>query len=137
MSSLCRLPQGEGSNIRRPLRHLMRMATFRSSMRASAIPARLLAIADLTMALIGSIQFQVVTHQELQHVSQAVEFVACHSQQMSIALQDLESDHHLGSIRTAITELMTHYVISQQRNTHNAAIASDEVEDKRPLVELF
>jgi methyl-accepting chemotaxis protein len=90
----------------------------------------LLAIADPVMALIGSIQFQDVTHQELPHVSQAVEFVACHSQQMSVALQNLESDHHLESIRTAIMELMTHYVMSQRCNIHDAAIGSGDVEDK-------
>jgi hypothetical protein len=92
--------KGRGSIIPRPLRDLTRIGAFRSTPRASAIPARSLAIADPIMALIGSIQFQDVTH---QHVSQAVEFVASHSQQMSVALQALESDHHLESIRTAIT----------------------------------
>jgi hypothetical protein len=95
--------KGRGSIILRPLRDLTRIGAFRSTPHASAIPARLLAIADRIMALIGSIQFQDVTHQELLHVSQDVEFVACHSQQMSVALQDLESNNHLESIRTAIT----------------------------------
>jgi methyl-accepting chemotaxis protein len=94
-------------------------------------------IAHPIMALIGSIQFQDVTRQELLHVSQALEFVGRHSEQLSVALQDLGHDHHLDSIKTAIAELMAHYVMSQERNIHNAAIGSGELEDKGPLVELF
>ena len=37
----------------------------------------------------------------------------------------------------AIDELMTHYVMSQQRNIHNAAIGSDAIEEKGSLVQLF
>jgi methyl-accepting chemotaxis protein len=94
-------------------------------------------IAHPIMALIGSIQFQDVARQELQHVSQAMEFVARHSEQMSVALEDLGNDRELDSIQAAIAELMAHYVMSQERNIHNAAIGSGEVEDKGPLVELF
>ncbi len=94
-------------------------------------------IADPIMALIGSIQFQDVTRQELQHVSEAMEFVAVHSEQLSVVLQDLGNDHDIDGIQAAITDLMTRYVMSQERNVHNAAIGSGKVEDKGPLVELF
>jgi len=33
--------------------------------------------------------------------------------------------------------LMGHYVTSQERNIHNAAIGRDEIEETGPLVELF
>ena len=94
-------------------------------------------IADPIMALIGSIQFQDVTRQELQHVSQAMEFVTGHSEQLSVVLKDLENDHDFDSIQMAISDLLTHYVMSQERNIHNAAIGSGKVEDKGPLIQLF
>jgi len=40
-------------------------------------------------------------------------------------------------VQTAIDELMTHYVMSQQRNIHNAATGSGALEEKGSLVELF
>lgn len=94
-------------------------------------------IADPIMALIGSIQFQDVTRQELQHVSQAMEFVTGHSEQLSVVLKDLGNDHDFDSIQMAISDLLTHYVMSQERNIHNAAIGSGKVEDKGPLIQLF
>ena len=39
--------------------------------------------------------------------------------------------------KLAITELMAHYVMSQERNIHHAATGSGEREDKGPLVQLF
>ena len=94
-------------------------------------------IAHPIMALIGSIQFQDITRQELQHVSQGIEFVAGHSGQLCVVLEDAGTDHDLGSTQTAITELMAHYVMSQQRNIHSAAIGTGELEEKGSLVQLF
>jgi methyl-accepting chemotaxis protein len=61
-------------------------------------------------ALIRSIQFQDITRQELQHVSKGMEFVARHSDQLRVVLEDCERDHDLGSTQVAIAELMTHYM---------------------------
>jgi methyl-accepting chemotaxis protein len=94
-------------------------------------------IAHPIMALIGSIQFQDITRQELQHVCQGMEFVASHSGQLRVVLEDFGRDHDLDSVQTAITELMAQYVMAQQRNIHSAAIGSDELEEKGALVQLF
>jgi methyl-accepting chemotaxis protein len=94
-------------------------------------------IAHPIMALIGSIQFQDITRQELQHVSQAMEFVASHSDQLRVVLEVCERDHDLGSTQVAIAELMTHYVMSQQRNIYSAAVGDDAHEKQGPLVQLF
>ena len=94
-------------------------------------------IAHPIMALIGSIQFQDITRQELQHVSGGIEFVAGHSGQLRVVLEDFGRDHDLGSARAAIAELMAHYVMSQQRNIHGAAIGTGELEEKGSLVQLF
>jgi methyl-accepting chemotaxis protein len=93
--------------------------------------------AHAIMTLIGSIQFQDVTRQELQHVSQAMEFVARHSEQLSVFLDDFVEDRDLNSIQAAITKLKEGYVMSQQRNIHSAAVGGGGREDKGPLVELF
>ena len=72
------------------------------------------------MALIGSIHFQDITRQELQHVSKGMEFVASHSDQLRVVLED-----------------WGRYVMSQQRNIHSSAVGNDTHENKGPLVQLF
>jgi methyl-accepting chemotaxis protein len=94
-------------------------------------------IAHPIMALIGSIQFQDITRQELLHVSQGMEFVSGHSGQLRAALEDFERDYDLDSTKAAIAELMSRYVMSQQRNIHGAATGTGELEEKGPLVQLF
>jgi methyl-accepting chemotaxis protein len=94
-------------------------------------------IAHPIMTLIGSIQFQDVTRQQLQHVSQAIEFVTCHSEQLGRFLEDLGMDRDFESAQTGITELVSRYVMSEQRNIHNAVVGSEKAEDKGTLVELF
>jgi len=94
-------------------------------------------IAHPVMALVGSIQFQDVTRQELQHVSQGMGFLAKHSGHLCAALEDSESGQDIQSVHVAITELMEHYVMSQERNIHHAATGSSEREDKGPLIQLF
>ena len=86
-------------------------------------------IAHPIMALIGSIQFQDVTRQELQHVAQGMEFVANHSVQLRAALEDPGDEYDVQSVQAAITELMAHYVMSQERNIHHAATGSGEREE--------
>lgn len=94
-------------------------------------------IAHPIMSLIGSIQFQDITRQELLHVSHGIEFVASHAGQLRTVLEDFGRDHDLDSTQAAITELMAHYVMSQQRNIHSAATGSDDLEEKGSLVQLF
>jgi methyl-accepting chemotaxis protein len=94
-------------------------------------------IAHPIMALIGSIQFQDITRQELLQVSNGIEFVAGHSGQLRVVLGDFGRDHELESAKAAITELMAQYVMAQQRNVHSAAIGSGAVEEKGALVQLF
>ena len=66
-----------------------------------------------------------------------MESVARHSEQLSVVLQDPGSEHPIYSIEEATSELMTHYVMAQERNIHNAAIGGGKVEDKGQLIELF
>jgi hypothetical protein len=73
----------------------------------------------------------------LLHVSHGIEFVASHSGQLRAVLEDFKGDHNLDSTQAAITELMAHYVMSQQRNIHRAAIGHGNLEEKGSLVQLF
>jgi hypothetical protein len=54
-----------------------------------------------------------------------------------VVLEDFGRDQDLGSAQAAIAELMAHYVMSQQRNVHSAAIGSGDREEKGSLVQLF
>ena len=94
-------------------------------------------VAHPIMALIGSIQFQDITRQELQHVSRGLEFVSGHSGQLRASLDDFGRDHAPDSVESAIAELMAHYVMSQQRNIHSAAVGGGELEEKGALIQLF
>jgi methyl-accepting chemotaxis protein len=94
-------------------------------------------IAHPIMALIGSIQFQDVTRQQLEHIAQGMEFIARHSEQLGVFLEELDKDRHLESAQIGIKQLMAHYVMSRERDIHNAAIGSDAIEDRGSMVELF
>jgi len=92
-------------------------------------------IANPIVALIGSIQFQDVTRQQLQQVSQALELLGTHSNKMGDYLSN--SIHELERIEEKINGLQETYVMSQQRNIHNKVMGNGIEESKGPLVELF
>lgn len=94
-------------------------------------------IAQPILALIGSIQFQDVTKQKLDHVAQAMEAMTRHFGQLSAVLRDPGHDHDLDGIQAAMTELMKSYVMAQERDVHNVVVGSGLAEDKGLLVELF
>jgi methyl-accepting chemotaxis protein len=94
-------------------------------------------IAEPIMQLIGSIQFQDVTRQQLQHVSRSMEMIGRHSQQLGRILRESQVEHESLGIEAEIAALLAGYVMSQQRNIHNRGIGADAAEDKGPLVELF
>jgi len=94
-------------------------------------------IAAPILQLIGSIQFQDVTRQQLQHVSQSMELIGRHSQQLGRVLQNGESECEVPGIETEIAAALAGYVMSQQRNIHNQSHGGERAEDKGSLVELF
>ncbi len=94
-------------------------------------------IAAPIMQLIGSIQFQDVTRQQLQHVSQSMDMIGRHSHQLGLNLQTDRLDQETFGIEAEIAASLAGYVMSQQRNIHNQSIGADAAEDKGPLVELF
>jgi methyl-accepting chemotaxis protein len=94
-------------------------------------------IAEPILQLIGSIQFQDVTRQQLQHVSQSMEMIGRHSRQLGLMLQDHQVDPEIPGIEAAIAASLAGYVMSQQRNIHNQSAGADAAEGKGLMVELF
>jgi methyl-accepting chemotaxis protein len=89
------------------------------------------------LELIGSIQFQDITRQQLQHVGQALDRVAGYSQSLALALQDEDDTVTVPDIAAEIARLAASYVMSQQRDIHAAATGGGAAESKGALVELF
>jgi methyl-accepting chemotaxis protein len=94
-------------------------------------------IAKPIMALIGSIQFQDITRQQLQHVSQAMEFLADHTEKLKAHLEDFDLEIEVESLQTKMQAMLNLYVMSQQRNVHQEIVGNGEQECKGPLIELF
>jgi methyl-accepting chemotaxis protein len=94
-------------------------------------------IAQPILQLIGSIQFQDVTRQQLQLVSRAMQSMSSHSQQLAHALQDIKNDVCVDTIENQIEKLASTYVMAEQRNIHNIASGGGGSEEKGSLVELF
>jgi methyl-accepting chemotaxis protein len=95
------------------------------------------AIATPIIDMIGSIQFQDITRQELQVVSKALASLADHAGHLGAHLDGPGEDFKGARIAAAIEALRDDYVMARQRNIHNAASGRDDVEERGPLVELF
>lgn len=94
-------------------------------------------IANPIMALIGSIQFQDVTRQQLQHISQSMETLAEHTELLKGHLDDFDHEIEVESLQTKMESMMDLYVMSQQRNVHQERVGGEDVESKGDLIELF
>lgn len=94
-------------------------------------------IANPIMALIGSIQFQDVTRQQLQHISQAMETLADHTENLKGHLDEFDREIDVTSLKVKIESMVDDYVMSQQRNTHSEIYGEQTDESKGKLIELF
>lgn len=94
-------------------------------------------IAAPVMSLIGSIQFQDITRQQLQHVNGAMEALQNHALELEGYLQDLDTDIDPASFKHKMDEMVDTYVMSQQRNLHATATGGAAAEDKGMMIELF
>lgn len=97
-------------------------------------------IATPIMELIGSIQFQDITRQQLHHVGDALQTLDEHTGTMNEAMRNFSQDLSIGSIDEKIMRIFDDYVMAQQRNRHREAIGGDETapaEDPGQAIELF
>lgn len=94
-------------------------------------------IAKPIIDLMGSIQFQDVTRQQLQQVSMAMASLAEHTELVKAYIESSDQGAHFESLQTKIKEMLQQYVMAQQRNVHQAAVGNAEQENTQPFVELF
>lgn len=94
-------------------------------------------IAKPIMDLIGAIQFQDVTRQQLDQVSSAMVSLAEHTGRLKACVEGNEQDGSFETLQTKIEEMFAQYVRAQQRNVHHAAVGGAEQESTASVVELF
>ena len=94
-------------------------------------------IAKPIMDLIGTIQFQDVTRQQLDQVSSAMASLAEHTGRLKACVEGNEQDGSFETLQTKIEEMFSQYVRSQQRNVHQAAVGGAKQESTASIVELF
>jgi methyl-accepting chemotaxis protein len=95
------------------------------------------AIAKLIMDLIGTIQFQDITRQQLEQVSAAMLSLAEHTDQLKACLEGCESEVPLESLRTKIEDMLGQYVMARQRNVHQEVVGGAAQESTASIVELY
>jgi methyl-accepting chemotaxis protein len=94
-------------------------------------------IAKPIMDLIGAIQFQDVTRQQLDQVSSAMVSLSEHTGRLKACVEGNEQDGSFETLQTKIEEMFAQYVRAQQRNVHQAAVGGAEHESTASVVELF
>jgi len=94
-------------------------------------------IAKPIMDLIGAIQFQDVTRQQLDQVSSAMVSLADHTDRLKDCVEGNEQDGSFETLQTKIEEMFAQYVRAQQRNVHQVATGGAEQECTASIVELF
>ncbi|MBF0562304.1 MAG: hypothetical protein HQL37_09840 [Alphaproteobacteria bacterium] len=95
------------------------------------------AIARPIMELMGSIQFQDITRQQLQHLSTASMLVDDHVEAMCRVLEDTSSVPEIIPLQTLMEDVFNRYVMASQRDSHREAGGQTAMEDGGPKIELF
>jgi hypothetical protein len=94
-------------------------------------------IAKSIRDLIGALQFQDVTRQQLGQVSTATNVLADHTGRLRDCLENDDQNPPLESIRIKIEDMFDHYVMAQQRDVHQAVVGDVKQEKVVSLIELF
>ena len=94
-------------------------------------------IARPIMELLGSIQFQDITRQQLQHLSTASALVDSHIEVLRGLLLDTSSIPEIEPLRTSMEDVFSRYVMASQRDSHREASGQKAVENTGPMIELF
>jgi len=87
--------------------------------------------------LIGALQFQDVTRQQLGQVSTATNVLADHTRRLGDCLENNDQNVPLESIQTKIEDMFDQYVMAQQRDVHQAVVGGVKQEKVASLIELF
>lgn len=93
-------------------------------------------IAQPVMALMGSIQFQDITRQQLAHVGRAMAVMNGHVARLRAAVEDPSQTIDTGSIQRELDQIFNDYVMARQRHAHTEVVGGDK-EEVGPAIELF
>lgn len=95
-------------------------------------------IAQPILDLIGSVQFQDITRQQLGHVGDSLRSLADHLAGMEDALSDFtqDLDGHMSQERK-LHDAFDRYIMSRQRDIHHAVLGNGVREGSAPMIELF
>ncbi|MBF0335048.1 MAG: hypothetical protein HQL40_15595, partial [Alphaproteobacteria bacterium] len=88
------------------------------------------------VALMGSIQFQDITRQQLAHVCRALSVMSDHITRLRAAAEHPEQNIDPGSIRREMEQIFDEYVMARQRQAHQQ-VAGGEREEVGLAIELF
>jgi methyl-accepting chemotaxis protein len=95
------------------------------------------AIATLILNLIGAIQFQDITRQQLDQVAAALLSLSRHTDELRDCLEGFGPNESFESLRTKVEDMLSQYVMAQQRNVHQAVVGNEKQETVASLIELF
>jgi methyl-accepting chemotaxis protein len=94
-------------------------------------------IAQPLINLIGDIQFQDITRQQLEQVSKALSSLSEHTELLKDYLNGADHAAQFENLQAKIKEMFSTYVMEQQRNVHKAVVDGTQAERVAPIVELF
>jgi hypothetical protein len=94
-------------------------------------------IAHTLMEAIGSVQFQDIIRQQLEHLISMAKMVNDHMQTVGAALDEPQGDFSLTSLSQKLDDLFGSYVMESQCATHLSAQGQDVATESVPRIELF
>ena len=93
-------------------------------------------ISQPVIALMGSIQFQDITRQQLTHVCRALATMSNHIARLRAAAEDPSQPFDAGTIRQELDVIFNEYVMARQRHAHQDVVGGEREEDGQ-MIELF
>lgn len=79
-------------------------------------------LAGMFMDILASVQFQDITRQQIEQVSQALQTLDSHAGQLAQQLRSSAIDAPCTPLAEHLEALYTHYVMDQQRRDHDRAL---------------
>ena len=93
-------------------------------------------IYDDVVVVLGQIQFQDISRQQIEHVAHALDTLETYFADVASALRT-HAEHDLPSLTEKIDGLRTHHVMRSQRVAHDKVAGTLREADSRPAIELF
>lgn len=93
-------------------------------------------ISQPVIALMGSIQFQDITRQQLAHVCRALDSMSSHIARLRTAAENPSQEFDAGTIERELEQIFSQYVMARQRLVHQEVVGGPK-EEAGQMIELF